>query len=148
MLEELDTRITTQTEPATISLSVAASDAVKNILTERNLEGYALRVYVAGGGCCGVNFGMALDNNFRDIDTTFEANGVKVVVDEVSIDYLRDATVDFVNDPQRGAGFAVSSPNAKSGGGCSCGSHGGESHSHGSAENSCACGGGGACGCN
>ena len=36
----------------------------------------------------GVNFGMALDNNFRDVDTTFEANGVKVVVDEVSIDYL------------------------------------------------------------
>jgi len=80
MLEELDTRIVTQTEPATISLSVAASDAVKNILAERNLEGYALRVYVAGGGCgcSGVNFGMALDNNIRDVDTTFEANGVKV----------------------------------------------------------------------
>ena len=72
-----------------------------------------LRVYVAGGGCCGVNFGMALDNNFRDVDTTFEANGVKVVVDEVSIDYLRGATIDFVNDPQHGAGFAVNSPNAK-----------------------------------
>ena len=54
MLEELDTRIITETQTPTISLSSAASDAVKNILSERNLEGYALRVYVAGGGCCGV----------------------------------------------------------------------------------------------
>ncbi|HET6597606.1 MAG TPA: iron-sulfur cluster assembly accessory protein [Anaerolineales bacterium] len=133
MLEELDTRIITETETSTISLSTAASEAVKNILAERNLEGYALRVYVAGGGCCGVNFGMALDNNIRDVDTTFEANGVQVVVDEVSIDYLRGATIDFVNDPVRGAGFAVDSPMAK-----------GHSHEHG--EEACACGG--SCSCN
>ena len=135
MLQEINTQLFT--------LTPAASEAVRNILTERNLEGYALRVYVAGGGCCGVNFGMALDNNFRDVDTTFEANGVKVVVDEVSIDYLRDATVDFVNDPMRGAGFAVNSPNAKGHshgeGGCACSSGGG--------EGSCGCGGG-SCGCN
>ena len=131
MLEELDTKVITETETSTISLSTAASDAVKNILAERNLEGYALRVYVAGGGCCGVNFGMALDNNIRDVDTTFEANGVKVVVDEVSIDYLRGSTIDFVNDPVRGAGFAVDSPNA-------------QAHSHG--EEACACGG--SCSCN
>ena len=134
MLQEINTQLFT--------LTPAASEAVKNILTERKLEGYALRVYVAGGGCCGVNFGMALDNNFRDVDTTFETEGVKVVVDEVSIDYLRDATVDFVNDPMRGAGFAVNSPNAKGHshgeGGCACGSGG---------EGSCGCGGG-SCGCN
>ena len=135
MLEELDTRIVTQIEPATISLSVAATDAVKNILAERNLEGYALRVYVAGGGCCGVNFGMALDNNIRDVDTTFEANGVKVVVDEVCIDYLRGANIDFVNDPVRGAGFAVDSPNVQS-----------HEHSHAQGESECACGG--SCSCN
>ena len=131
MLEELDTKIITETETSSISLSTAASDAVKNILAERNLEGYALRVYVAGGGCSGVSFGMALDNNIRDVDTTFEANGVKVVVDEVSIDYLRGATIDFVNDPVRGAGFAVDSPNA-------------QAHGHG--QDSCACGG--SCSCN
>jgi iron-sulfur cluster assembly protein len=128
MLQEIETQLFT--------LTPAASQAVKDILEQRNLEGYALRVYVAGGGCCGVNFGMALDNNFRDVDTMFDANGVQVVVDNVSIDYLRDATVDFVNDPQHGQGFAVSSPNAKSG------------HSHG--ESSCACGsnsGGDSCGC-
>lgn len=134
MLQEINTQLFT--------LTPAASEAVKNILNERKLEGYALRVYVAGGGCCGVNFGMALDNNFRDQDTTFESDGVKVVVDEVSIDYLRDATVDFVNDPMRGAGFAVNSPNAKGHshgeGGCACGSGGG--------EGACGCGGG-SCGC-
>jgi len=139
MLQEIETKILTDT--TTINLSTAASDAVKNILNERKLEGYALRVYVAGGGCCGVNFGMALDNNFRDVDTTFEINGIKVVVDEVSIDYLQGASIDFVNDPVRGAGFAVNSPNAKGHshgeGGCSCSSGGG----------SCGCGGGGACSC-
>jgi iron-sulfur cluster assembly protein len=140
MLQELETKILTETDNTTITLSTAASDAVKNILTERNLEGYALRVYVAGGGCCGVNFGMALDNNFRDVDTTFETNGVKVVVDEVSIDYLRGAKIDFVNDPVRGAGFAVDSPNTKDHshgeGGCACGSDGG---SCGSGGGSCSC---------
>jgi iron-sulfur cluster assembly accessory protein len=79
-----------------------------------------------------VNFGMALDNNFRDQDTTFEANGVKLVVDEVSIDYLRGASIDFVNDPVRGAGFAVNSPSAK-----------GHEHEHG--EGGCGCGG--SCSC-
>lgn len=135
MLQEISTQLFT--------LTPAATEAVRNILAERKLEGYALRVYVAGGGCSGVNFGMALDNNFRDVDTTFESEGVKVVVDEVSIDYLRDATVDFVNDPTRGAGFAVSSPNAaKSGGSCGCGS------SEEGEGGSCGCGsGGGSCGC-
>jgi iron-sulfur cluster assembly protein len=133
MLEELDTKIVTETVTPTITLSIAASDAVRNILTERNLEGYGLRVYVAGGSCSGVNFGMALDNNIRDVDTTFEANGVRVIVDEVSIDYLRGATIDFVNDPVRGAGFAVDSPSA-------------QSHRHAHGEEACACGG--SCSCN
>ena len=141
MLQELETKILTPTEIAVITLTTAASDAVKNILTERNLEGYALRVYVSGGGCCGVTFGMALDNNFRDVDSTFDASGVKVVVDEVSIDYLRGATIDFVNDPVRGAGFAVDSPNAKghshAEGGCACGS--GDESSSGCGGGSCSC---------
>lgn len=123
MLQEIETQLFT--------LTPAASEAVKDILTQRKLDGYALRVYVSGGGCCGMNFGMALDNNFREADQTFENNGIKVVVDEVSIDYLRGATIDFVNDPQHGAGFAVNSPNAKS-------------HDHG--DGGCACGG--SCSCN
>jgi iron-sulfur cluster assembly accessory protein len=128
MLQEINTNFVVGTDTTFLTLSNAASDAVKHILGERKLEGYALRVYVAGGGCCGVNFGMALDNNFRDVDTTFEIDGVKVVVDEVSKEYLHGATIDYVNDPERGAGFAVNSPNA----------HG---HEHGE------CGCGGSCSC-
>lgn len=124
MLQEIETQVFTITS--------SAAQAVQNILTERKLDGYALRVYVAGGGCCGVNFGMALDNNISAADSTYEMNGIKVVVDNVSIDHLRGATVDFVNDPQRGAGFVVDSPNAKSG------------HEHG--EEGCGCGG--SCSCN
>jgi iron-sulfur cluster assembly accessory protein len=127
MLEE----ISIQTNTNIISLSPAAAQAVQNIMNDKNLEGYALRVYVAGGGCGGPQFGMALDNNIRTVDTTFESEGVKVVVDEVSIDYLLGASIDFVNDPQRGAGFVVDSPNAKA-------------HEHGS--EGCACGG--SCSCN
>jgi len=120
MLEELETK--------TVLLTPTASDAVRRILDERKLSGYALRVYVAGGGCCGVNFGMALDNQIRDSDRVFESNGVQVVVDDVSIDYLRGATVDFVNDPARGQGFAVSSPHE-------------DQHSHAHGEGECSCGG-------
>jgi len=127
MLEQISSKIDTNT----ISLSPAAAQAVQNIMAEKNLDGYALRVYVAGGGCGGAQFGMALDNDIRDIDTTYETEGVKIVVDEVSIDYLLGASIDYVNDPQRGAGFVVDSPNAKV-------------HNH-SAEG-CACGG--SCACN
>ena len=120
-MEQISTKIDTNT----ISLSSAAAQAVQNIMAEKNLDGYALRIYVAGGGCSGAQFGMALDNNFRDVDTIFETEGVKVVVDEVSIEYLLGANIDFVNDPQRGAGFVVDSPNAKAynrgAEGCSCG---------------------------
>jgi iron-sulfur cluster assembly accessory protein len=118
----------------TITLTPAASKAVSDILNERKLEGYALRVYLSNSGCCsGVGFGMALDNNIRDVDKTFESEGVKIVVDEASLDYLQGAKIDFVNDPERGAGFLVDSPVAQS-----------MSHEHG--EEGCACGG--SCSCN
>lgn len=148
----INTQIKTQNDTQTVKLSVAATKAVQDIMAEKNLEGYALRVYVSGGGCCGPQFGMALDNNFREVDTTYESDGVKLVVDEVSLDYLQGASIDYVNDPDRGAGFVVDSPNAKShehgheaasscgcGGSCACGSEEqGQGHSHAS----------GGCGCN
>ena len=127
MLEQISTQIDTRG----ISLSSAAAQAVQNIMEEKNLEGYALRIYVSGGGCCGTQFGMALDDSIREIDITFESDGVKVVVDEVSIDHLQGANIDYVDDPERGAGFIVNNPNAKA-------------HDHGG--DACACGG--SCACN
>lgn len=126
MLQELETQ--------TITLTPAASKAINDILTERKLEGYALRVYLADSGCCSqVNFGMALDNNIREVDRTFDSGGVRVVVDEVSVDYLRGARIDFVNDPERGAGFLVDTPSQ-------------QAHSHTHGEETCACGGSCSCG--
>ena len=147
MLQEIDTKFEVVTE--TISISASAANAVREILTERKLEGYGLRIYVAGGGCSGVQFGMALDNNVHENDMTFEADGVKVFVDDQSMNYLVGAKVDFVNDPVRGAGFVVDSPSAQMGGGCggscSCGSSSAKSeHSH-ADEDACGCGGN--CGC-
>ena len=102
-----------------ITLSQAAADAVTALMAKRNLSGYALRVFVSGGGCSGFQYGMALENNIRPQDTVSEMHGVQVVVDEVSIDYLRGATVDYVEEVM-GSGFKIENPNAVSS--CGCGS--------------------------
>jgi iron-sulfur cluster assembly protein len=109
--------ITTQTE--LLTLTPVAAQAVKELLEKRNLDGYALRVFVSGGGCSGFQYGMALENNIREQDLSMEAHGVKLVVDEVSIQYLRGATVDYQDDLM-GAGFKIENPNAVSS--CGCGS--------------------------
>ncbi len=75
------------------------------------------RVYVQGGGCSGFQYGFTLDE-MRDDDQTSEVNGVKVVLDPVSLPYLKGATIDWVED-FRGSGFVVQNPNAS--GSCGCG---------------------------
>lgn len=95
----------------TIALTPAAAGAVKTLLEKRNLPGYALRVYISGGGCSGFQYGMALENNIRSVDLVCEFDGVKVVVDEVSIRYLQGAIIDFI-DSAAGSGFKIHNPNA------------------------------------
>jgi iron-sulfur cluster assembly accessory protein len=102
-----------------ITLTPAAASAVQELLSKRDLTDYSLRVYISGGGCSGYQYGMALENNIRDNDMIFEEHGVKMVVDEVSINYLRGATVDYV-DEIMGSGFKIENPNAVSS--CGCGS--------------------------
>ena len=126
--------MTDTTKVEVISLTLAAADAVRDLFAKRELEDYALRVFVQGSGCSGLQYGMALENNFREQDTVVDSHGVNVVVDEVSIQYLAGSTVDFVEDVT-GSGFKVENPNAAAGRGC-------DSYS---AESS-ACGGG-SCGC-
>jgi iron-sulfur cluster assembly accessory protein len=140
MLKDIETK----TEVDGITISPAAASAVRDILAKRNLEGYSLRVFVSGGGCHGVQFGMALDNNKRQTDVALEMEGVSVFVDDQSINYLYGAKIDFINDPVHGAGFIVDSPSAQ-GSSCSCGSQGQASSD---AEGGSACGCGGSCGCN
>ncbi len=102
-----------------ITLTPAAAKAVRELIDNRGLEGYALRVYVAGGGCSGYQYGMALENQVRETDRVFETDGVRVVVDEVSIGYLSGAVVGYV-DELMGSGFKIENPNAVAS--CGCGS--------------------------
>jgi iron-sulfur cluster assembly accessory protein len=126
--------ITTQTDM--ITLTPVAAQAVRELLEKRNLEGYALRVFVSGGGCSGFQYGMALEDNIREQDLKMEAHGVQVVVDEVSIQYLRGATVDYQDDLM-GAGFKIENPNAVST--CGCGSSFRTSDEAGAEGGACGC---------
>ena len=106
-----------QTQQKQITITSSAANAVKDLLEKRGLEGYALRVFISGGGCSGFQYGMALEENIRDTDHMFEQQEIKVVVDEVSIEYLDGSTVDYVNEVT-GSGFKIENPNALSGCGC------------------------------
>jgi iron-sulfur cluster assembly accessory protein len=80
-----------QTQIAQIDLTPAAADAVQELLSKRDLGDLALRVFVSGGGCSGFQYGMALEDNIRETDFVSEHHGVKLVVDEISINYLDGA---------------------------------------------------------
>ena len=78
-----------------------------------------LRVYIMGGGCSGFSYGFKLDEKQLDGDYDIEKNGVTVLVDPMSYQYLEGITIDYLEDLQ-GARFIVSNPNAKTT--CGCGS--------------------------
>ena len=110
--------MTTLIQTSSISLTLAAAEVVRDLLKQRNLdESYALRVFVSGRGCSGFEYGMGFENKPNDTDTTFECEGVKVIVDEVSLQYMTGATIDFIDD-ERGKGFLVDNPNVAPA--CSC----------------------------
>ena len=106
-----------QTQTELISLTPSAVQAINELLDKRDLEGYALRIFVSGGGCSGLQYGMALDNNMRTGDVSTEFDGVKVVIDDVSINYMRGSTVDYVDDLMA-SGFKIDNPNATASCGC------------------------------
>ncbi|MBE9473720.1 MAG: iron-sulfur cluster insertion protein ErpA [Chloroflexi bacterium] len=108
-----------QTQTAHIDLTPAAAVAVQELLAKRDLGDLALRVFVSGGGCSGFQYGMALEDNIRETDIVSEQHGVKLVIDEISINYLDGAKIDYV-DEVMGSGFKVENPNAVST--CGCGS--------------------------
>jgi iron-sulfur cluster assembly accessory protein len=102
-----------------VTLTPTAAVKLQQILLEKNLPDHGLRVFVAGGGCSGLQYGMAFEGEPRDMDTIFEAHGLKVYVDPVSLEYLSGASIDYV-DGLMGAGFRIENPNAVSA--CGCGS--------------------------
>lgn len=104
-----------------VELTASGAKAVAGLLDKRSLsaEEYALRLFISGGGCSGFQYGMALEGEVRDTDYQFAFHGVRVVVDEVSMDYLRGARIDYVEDIM-GSGFKIDNPNAVAA--CGCGS--------------------------
>lgn len=104
-----------------ITLTEAAVTELKKIIASEagaEAENMALRVYVAGGGCSGFSYGMALDEP-KEGDSVHESDGIKVVVDPMSLRYLDGAEIDY-KGALMGGGFAIRNPNAKST--CGCGS--------------------------
>ena len=106
-----------QIQTELVNVTPAAASAVQDLMTKRNLTGYGLRIFISGGGCSGFQYGLALEDNIRESDTTYEINGVKLVIDDVSINYLRGAQIDYV-DELMGSGFKITNPNAISTCGC------------------------------
>jgi len=123
-----------------LTLSNAAAEMVKDLMGQQDRDDLALRVYVAGGGCSGLQYGMALDENIEADDQVFETSGVKVVVDSQSLRYIAGSVVDYV-DTGMGGGFKVENPNST--GGCGCGSsfstEDGPSASGGGCGSGCGC---------
>jgi iron-sulfur cluster assembly accessory protein len=101
-----------------IQLTNAAASKVKGILEQEtaNIPAGGLRIYVQGGGCSGFQYGMVLDEA-ADGDQIFDIDGVKVIVDPMSLRYLEGAEVDYKEDLM-GGGFAIKNPNATSTCGC------------------------------
>ena len=102
---------------AVVGLTDRAVQHIKTLLAnEKENAGKALRVFVEGGGCSGMQYGMVFDSR-REDDFSAEFQGVSVLVDPFSADYLRGSVVDF-NDELNGGGFKISNPNARQSCGC------------------------------
>lgn len=120
LLEKNDAPNETEvTDTPALSVTPLAAAKIKELLEARNIPGYALRVFVSGGGCSGLQYGMAFEGNPQEFDTLVESEGVRLVVDPTSLMYLSGSTIDFV-DSLMGGGFRIENPNAVST--CGCGS--------------------------
>jgi iron-sulfur cluster assembly accessory protein len=106
------------TPETAIKITDVAAGKLKELLAGQEDSEQALRVAVKGGGCSGFQYSLALDSRKED-DHVFDHNGVAVVVDKVSMQFVFGSEVDYVEGLQ-GAGFAVNNPNVVAA--CGCGS--------------------------
>jgi len=106
-----------QTESMTFTDS--AANKVRTLIAEEENDNLKLRVYITGGGCAGFSYGFTFDEQVADDDTMIENDGVRLVVDPMSFQYLVGASVDYKEGLQ-GSQFVVTNPNATTT--CGCGS--------------------------
>ena len=108
-----------QAPPSPIHFSSAAAEKVKELLAEEGNPDLRLRVFVQGGGCSGFQYGFTFDETVNDDDTTIQKEGVELLVDPMSFQYLVGAEIDYKDDLE-GAQFVIRNPNANTT--CGCGS--------------------------
>jgi iron-sulfur cluster assembly protein len=123
-------------ESASVTLTAGALSQLKSLLEKEASVELALRVFVSGGGCSGLQYGMAFDDNVRPGDEIVEQDGVRVLVDDFSAPYLRGSEIDYV-ESLMGAGFTVHNPNAVRS--CSCG-HSFDTGEDAGSAHACGCG--------
>jgi len=112
--------VATEEQIAAITLTETAADKLSTIMTEKGVrETHGLRVFVSGGGCSGLQYGMTFDSNPRPVDLVFEQHGLRVIIDPQSLHYMEGSNIDYV-DSLMGGGFHIENPNAVSS--CGCGS--------------------------
>lgn len=100
-----------------VAITPAAAQRLRDAMTEQDLSDASVRIFVSGGGCAGLRYGMGFETEHGADDHAFVSSDLTVVVDPVSLMYLQGATVDFVDDPT-GGGFKIDNPNAVACGGC------------------------------
>ncbi len=105
--------------PAPLLFTEAAAAKVKNLIEEDGNPGLKLRVFVQGGGCSGFQYGFTFDETINEDDTTMEKNGVMLLIDSMSYQYLVGAEIDYKEDLE-GSQFVIKNPNATTT--CGCGS--------------------------
>jgi iron-sulfur cluster assembly accessory protein len=112
--------VATMEETAAVTLTEAAAEKLAAVMDEKGVRAtHGLRVFVSGGGCSGLQYGMTFDNNPRPVDLVFEQRGLRVIIDPQSLRYMEGANIDYV-DSLMGGGFHIENPNAVSS--CGCGS--------------------------
>ena len=106
------------TEKIPLNITDLAVSELKRIVAKKGNPDLGLRVFVSPGGCSGLSYGMAFEESPGDDDVVIERDGVKLVVDEVSLMHIDGSEIDYV-DALMGGGFTVYNPNAVKS--CSCG---------------------------
>ena len=100
-----------------ITISDSAAQRITALKAQEAAEGAFLRIALSGGGCSGFQYGLSFDEETSPDDVVFEHGGIRVVVDDVSLELLNGSEVDFVEDLM-GASFQIKNPNAASSCGC------------------------------
>jgi iron-sulfur cluster insertion protein len=105
------------TPPAAVVFTDAAASKVSELIEEEQNPGLKLRVFISGGGCSGFQYGFTFDENIEDGDSQVVNQGVTLVIDPMSVQYLMGAEIDYKEDLQ-GAQFIIRNPNATTTCGC------------------------------